>query len=288
MWRCDMIYRKDANFPYPILSNTSTSYADSQFSLDVQLYENVHNYRLDFSYEIDSDFMKQLLDQGKAQIILVIQSKDNKFYPLEQHQTYIEIPKSRLSLNNRTSIQMFIQSKEAISFSENNDLNDFYDQFKNEIVVPKHANLGYSNIVIYDGSFKKPLELFEKRVDPYLSSDIKIELGNETIVINYRNEQLQFASLPMSHSLNHPYIYMGLQKALLRFISAYGEGEEQVYLDEIDPPANPLDFKLYNLMMDKMVNELSMDTIDEVIYTISDRILEKFTEAVKGLSSNGY
>jgi hypothetical protein len=65
-----------------------------------------------------------------------------------------------------------------------------------------------------------------------------------------------------------------------------GDGE-QVDLDQIDTPLDQLDLKLYNLMKKKMVNEVSIDTIDEVIYSISDRIMEKYTAAVKGLSSNG-
>jgi hypothetical protein len=52
-------------------------------------------------------------------------------------------------------------------------------------------------------------------------------------------------------------------------------------------PENVLDFKLYQLMIKKMVEELSVDNIDEVIYQISDRIIEKFTSAVKGLAANG-
>ncbi|WP_042355652.1 hypothetical protein [Bacillus rubiinfantis] len=282
-----MIYRKDANFPYPILTNTSSSYETSEFVLDVEMQENVRHYRFDFSYEIDSEFINPLLKQGKAQLILVIQSKDNKFYRLDLHQTHVDIAKSRISINNRTSIQMFIQSKEEINFRDNLDLSPFYQEFKAEIIVPKYSVLGYSNIVLFDGSFSKPLDLFEKKLDPTLSSDIKIDLGSETIIINYKNEELQFNSLPKSGTLNHPYIYMGLQKALLRFIANYGSDEEQVDLDEVDPPNDKLDFKLYNLMRSKMVSELRMNTIDEVIYNISDRILEKYSAAVKELASNG-
>jgi hypothetical protein len=126
-----------------------------------------------------------------------------------------------------------------------------------------------------------------KKLNPNLGSDIKIELGSETIIIHYKNEQLQFNTLPMSNTLNNPYIYMGLQKALQRFIAHYGDEDEQVDLEQIDPPTDQLDFKLYQLMKKKMVDELSIDTIDEVIYVISDRIIEKYAAAVKGLSSYG-
>ena len=72
-----------------------------------------------------------------------------------------------------------------------------------------------------------------------------------------------------------------------RFIINNSEDNEYVDLEQIDPPTTPLDLKLYHLMKKKMIEELTIDTIDEVIYAISDRIIEKYTSVVKGLSSNG-
>jgi hypothetical protein len=282
-----MIYKKDANFPYPLLTNSSTSYETSHFTLDVQLQENMQNYRFDIQHEIESDFINRLLERGQAQLILVIQSKDNKFYGLRPDQKYIEIKKSRLSVSKRTIIQLHLQAKEDINFKDNDDLSGFYQQFKAEIIVPKHSILGFSNVVVFDGSSNKPIDLFEKKVDPNLSSDVKIELGSETIIIHYKNEQLQFNNLPMSNTLNNPYIYMGLQKALMRFIVNNSNDGEQVELDEIDIPIDPLDLKLYNLMKKKLVTEVRIDTIDEVIYAISDRIIERYSAAIRGLSTSG-
>jgi hypothetical protein len=282
-----MIYKKDANFPYPLLTNSSTSYETSHFTIDVQLQENIQNYRFDIQYEIESDFINRLLETGHAQLILVIQSKDNKFYSLRPNQKYIEIKKSRLSVSKRTVIQLHLQAKEDINFKDNDDLSRFYQQFKDEIIVPKHSILGFSNVVVFDGSSNKPIDLFEKKEDPNLSSDVKIELGSETIIIHYKNELLQFNNLPMSNTLNNPYIYMGLQKALMRFIVNNSDDGEQVDLEEIEIPIDPLDLKLYNLMKKKLVTEVRIDSIDEVIYAISDRIIERYTAAIRGLSTSG-
>lgn len=76
---------------------------------------------------------------------------------------------------------------------------------------------------------------------------------------------------------------MGLQKALYRFIMNYKEENgEDVYIDEMEPPVDGLDLKLYNLMKKKMVDEVNIDCIDEVIYAISDKILERYTDALRG------
>lgn len=278
-----MIYKKDANFPYPLLTNTSNSYDNCNFILDIDLKENTQNYRFQIKYEIDSLFIENLIKQKQAQLILIIQSKDNKFFNLDVNQEYVEIPKSRIALSTRTTIQLLIQSKDEILFKNNDDLNSFYETFKDDIVVPKNSILGFSNSVIFEGSQTKPLELFEKKVNPELKSDIAVELGSETIIINYKNENIQFTDSPKSQDLNNVYVYMGLQKALYRFIINNGNGGEEVDIDEIEVPIDGLDFKLYNLMKLKMVEEINVENIDEVICLISDKIIEKYTSAVRGL-----
>lgn len=282
-----MIYKKDANFPYPILTNTSNSYDNCSFILDVNLEENTNEYVFEINYDITSPFIEKLLQNGQATLVLIIQSKDNKFFNIEYGQKTKSISKSRISLSKRTTIQLFIQSNEEINFKDNQDLSSFYEEFKDEIDVPKNSILGFSNSVIFEGSNNKPLELFEKKVNPNLKSDVKIEIGSETIIINYKNEALQFTDLPQSSTFNNPYVYMGLQKALYRFIVNNSEDHEEVDLDEIEAPSDGLDFKLYNLMRKKKISELNIENIDEVIYSISDKMLEKYTAAVRRLYSDG-
>ena len=280
-----MIYKKEANFPYPLLTNTSDSYEQCQFTLDIDLQENTEHYHFNVKSEIESPFIKKLIQSKQAKLILVIQSKDNKFYDVKLNEDQIIIPKTRLSLSKRTTLQLFIQAVDDVNFAANEDLASFYDDIKEGITVPKHSVLGFSNCVIFDGSTNKPFDLFEKKLNPHLKSEIAIDLGSETIIINYKSDELQFNDSSMSGILNNPYVYMGLLKALYRFIIKYGE-DDQVYLDDIEYPEDGLDFKLYNLMKSKMITELNTENIDEVISKISDKILNKFTSAVRGLYKN--
>lgn len=91
-----MIYKKDANFPYPLLTNTSNSYDCSSFILDIGLNKNTYDYVIQVNYDIDSDFIKNLLEEEKAQLVLVVQSKDNKFFNLKPNQNSVSIPKNRI------------------------------------------------------------------------------------------------------------------------------------------------------------------------------------------------
>lgn len=283
-----MIYTKKANFPYPVLMNFTDDYLDSEFELDVTIRDNTDEYAIDITWKISSVFIKGLLKTGKADLILIIKSKDNQFHKLGNvRKPQVLIPKKKLCINARTVMQLMIQVNEDISFEQNHDLNSFYDDVKSEIFVAAGNALGFSNTVIFDGRQNKPFELFEKKIDKDIKSDVEIRLGTETILIVYKKEDYQFVGIQGSKEFNYPYIYMGLQKALISFLlHANTENpEEGIQVDEMEPPENPLESKLYSLMQAKNITELSMDNLDEVVYQISDNLLMKYHDAVRGLRS---
>ena len=279
-----MIYKKVANFPYPILSEDHDYYIDNSFKLDVQINEDTEHFYFNFTYELDSNFIKNLLKSEKAQLILIIQSKDSKFYRLGLHDNRVKIPKNRLSLNNRVEVQLHIQAKENISFKNNDDINYFYQQYRDQIIVTRHSLLGYSNVVTFNGHMKKPFELFEKLYDENLTSAIKIELGTESIIIHYRDKDVLFEGMPGATSLNNTYIYIGLSRALHQFIINNDKDKnEEVEIANLDEPENLLDVKLLSLMKEKQVDMLNTENIDEVIYQISDRVIERLVTSVRRL-----
>lgn len=283
-----MIYTKKANFPYPILMNFTDDYLDPEFELDVSIRDNTDQYTIDITWKVSSSFIKGLLNSGKADLILIIKSKDNQFHKLgHARKPQIQIPKKKLCINTRTVMQLMIQVNEDISFAQNQDLNSFYDDVKEEIFVVAGNALGFSNTVIFDGSQNKPLELFEKKIDKDIKSDVEIRLGTETILIVYKKEDYQFVGIQGSKEFNYPYIYMGLQKALISFlIHANPENpEEGIQVDEMEPPENPLESKLYSLMQAKNITELTMENLDEAVYQISDNLLMRYHDAIRGLRS---
>ena len=283
-----MIYTKKANFPYPILMNFTDDYTDARFELDVNIRDNSDEYIVDVMWDISSKYITGLFRNKKASLYLIIKSKDNQFYELQYSRNpQIIIPRRKLCINTRTVMQLIIQVKEDIDFSDNYDLNTFYENTKSEICIKKGNALGFSNIVVFDGSQNKPLDLFERKVDKDIKSDVEISLGTETILITYKNEELQFSGIQNSKELNYTYIYMGLQKALMQFLYHNNpiSVEEGIQIDEMDPPGSALELKLYSLMQAKNVTELSMDNMDEVIYKISDNLLSRYKDAVRGLGN---
>jgi len=281
-----MIFSKNAIFPYPVLKNELDDYTENIFNLEVDLKDNTNEFIFEITYEIGSDYIKNLIDTKKAALFLVIRAKDNKFFRVENN-SKVSIPKNRISLDKRTSIQLIIRAEEQIDFQDNNDLTDFYTGIKTKISIDKHCLLGLSNVVIFDGSMRKPFDIFEKRISSDLNSDIKIEVGSETIIIEYKHEDYQFVTSPNSSILNYPYIYMGMQKALMKMIKEKSDDGESLDFTDMEMPEEPLYAKLYNLLKSKGIDGVDIKNIDEVIYKFSDRILEKFSNVIKGLNENG-
>lgn len=77
-----MIYTKKANFPYPVLMNFSDDYQDPEFSLDVMIKDNTDDFLIEVAWDISSDYIYELLKTGKANLYLIIKSKDNQFFKL--------------------------------------------------------------------------------------------------------------------------------------------------------------------------------------------------------------
>ena len=178
-----MIYTKKANFPYPVLMNFTDDYVDPEFELDVTIRDNTDDYAIDVTWKVSSDYIKGLIRSGKASLTLIIKSKDNQFHKLgTTKKLQVLIPKKKLCINTRTVMQLMIQANEDISFEQNDDLNSFYDEVKSEIVVKAGNVLGFSNTVIFDGSQNKPFELFEKKIDKDIKSDVEICLYNGPMI----------------------------------------------------------------------------------------------------------
>lgn len=286
-----MIYKKAASFPYPVLSNSSTNYKESEFIFDVvNLNEGIDAYNIEITYEITSTFVKQLLSSGKAKMVLVIQSQDNYVVDIQGASKAISVPKNRLSLNSRTTIQLLIHSTEKISFSNCCELNEFYEEIKNELVIKKNNLIGYSNFVVFEGSESKPLDLIERKVDPSLSSAFKVELGVSTIILIFKDESYQLNGIARNNSTINMYIYEGLSRALFKFIQDNqndDDREEFIELNSLSEQSTPLNQKLLDLMLNKGVEELDLDSIDRIISIISNKIVEKFTYSILEVSANG-
>lgn len=278
-----MIFNKDSIFPYPILSNSTDDYPNSRFDLEVDFFEIEDKYRFQIKYEITSNYIKRIIERNLVNIILVIKSTDSKYFVLDKE--YVDIEKNRIGVQgSKTEIQLYIKTTTQLHYVNNDDLHPSYNEDKNLIFIEKDRVIGYSNIVKFDGEMKKPFNLFKFKFDEDLKSDISIDFETELIIIKYKNDRFKYVKFNRKR-LNYHYVYLGLSRALMKFLKDELNEEENYYINEMDEPNNLLNRKLYRLMKINKVSELSFENIDEVIHKISDSIILKHTLEVERLSS---
>ncbi|WP_443863612.1 hypothetical protein, partial [Fusobacterium ulcerans] len=63
-----MIYNKEVAFPYPILMNGVDNYIDGNFSLDIDVKENVEEFCFEFTFSISSKFINTLIDSKEIEV----------------------------------------------------------------------------------------------------------------------------------------------------------------------------------------------------------------------------
>ncbi|CAD2071036.1 hypothetical protein JEOAER750_00137 [Jeotgalicoccus aerolatus] len=283
-----MIYKKGASFPHPVYYEDTSSYRDCVFDFDIQsVSEDRTHYIFTFEYELQSQFLKELLANNEVNLNIIIQSNDNFFSKIHFQDKIIKIPKNRLSLNKKTLVQLQLQSRKDIYFAKNHELTTFYNEYKEDTIVPKNSLLGFSNTVRYDGEGNKPLLLFEYETDPTLKSEFKVDLRPETIVLIFKDDK--YLMKEFNKNLVNMYVYAGLSQALTLFINKYGKEEEYVVLENLSISYDDvLDQKLYDLLESKQVIDVSLEEIDEVIYLITDNIVGKYVEAIREVSNYEY
>ncbi|MEB8123849.1 hypothetical protein NGH92_03335 [Staphylococcus succinus] len=284
-----MIYDKDVAFPYPVLTNSNNGYINSSFEFDIsELLDDGDNYIFEIKYNINNTFINYLIDKNKAVLVFIIYSQDNYFIRLKAEQRKIIIPKRKLSLSNRTTIQLHIQSLEAISMSDCNELDVFYDKYKEQITLSKHVLLGYSNLVKYQGSEYSSLELFKRSIHPEYKNAFEIELDEDSIILKFNDLKYLIANDDSNNLLNM-YLYVGLSRALHSFIMNNNtENEEFIDLNSLNAhQMNNLDSKLLSLMLNKGIEEIDYENIDDVISKISNNLVEKYANSIERVMNYG-
>lgn len=283
-----MIYNKAASFPYPVLAHNNDSYNDNEFYFDTELIETTKSYTFKFQYDIGSNFVSSLYDNRQIEMLFIIETEDNFFEILDYGQKEVKVEKNRLSLSKNTSIQLQLQAREDISFQNCDELSDFYEQFKDQIIIPKNSLIGYSDTVIFQGSESKPLDLLEISINPNMETAFEVYIGQETIVLNFKDSKYRLNGLTRFNSIQNMYVYVGLFKALTLFILNNLEendsnDEAEVFLDAINQEQSTvLNQKLFDLMRNKDIDSIGFENIDNIINKMTDNIIEKFAEDIIG------
>lgn len=277
-----MIFKKDVSFPYPILAPFNEDYPQSQFDLDVnfELINDDSIFRFQIFPNLVSNYLNELLNKGRAKYKLIISSHDSKIYDFDQPEGFVDIPRNRISLKKKTQIQMALVATEEINFKDNKDIDSYYDSFKTNINIQKDHLLGLSQVVNFNGELTKPFVLFKYEINSELQSEIEFSMIGEFINIRLREKQFKYLNAPQ----NYHYVYMGLQKALTQLIFDNAHGESVLRIDTIET-SNPLQEKLRIYLEAKGIQEISLESLEQAIDKMTDKILTRHNKSMLGVNS---
>ncbi|GAB2490192.1 hypothetical protein GCM10008929_13120 [Alkalibacterium psychrotolerans] len=285
-----MIYNKDAAFSYPVLTNSNNSYINSGFDFSINnIIDNSDTYELTLQYDIESSFVRSLIENKLATLILIVQSDDNLFFELDNNQKVVSIAKSRITFKEKVRAQVHIQSKEKILFDTCTELNQFYSSIKNRISISQNCLVGYSNVSTIRNTGREGVALFEKTVDPKMDMEFSVQLSNKSIILKFKEDRHLLKTTARSRDIMNIYLYNGLQRALNQFVSENVEDDEEgLYLEDIDDTSlNDLHYKIYQLLNRRGVIEISYDDIDKLVQKLAPNIIDKFTYSIERLNENG-
>jgi hypothetical protein len=235
--------------------------------------------------QLNSEYLKNLLKLKKIEYYVLIKTQDSSFYKLPEN-NILEIKRSKLSFKSNSQIQLILKSNEVLDFKDNYDLDSFYTIDGESILINKNSILGFSNVVIFEKSEKTSADIFEKKIDKSLKSQIKIEIRDEHIVILFKDEKYQFGKFSESKKLNYPYLYIGLQKLLMEMIVADCGNQDNILEINKNSVANAskgVYRKVVKLLENKGVKQVTFDEIDEVINQISPDIINEYYKGVLGV-----
>ncbi|MGL5902360.1 MAG: hypothetical protein ACRCZO_06685 [Cetobacterium sp.] len=283
-----MIYTEEASFPYPIICSNSTDYVNNKFFFDIDVKSNNEFYSLQLNIQMESDFLKELLKFKKIEYYVIIKTQDSNFYKLPDN-NILEIAKTKLSFKSNSKIQLILKSSCELDFKDNYDIDSFYTDDNESIIIDKNSIVGFSNVVIFDRSEKTTVDLFEKKIDKSIPSEIKIEIRDENIVLIFKDEKYQYGKVSESKRLNYPYIYIGLQRLLMEMIVADCKNQENVLeinKNSISNASKGVYRKIVRLLENKGISQLSFEDIDDVINKISPNIISEYYKGVMGVCKN--
>ncbi|MGL5125690.1 MAG: hypothetical protein ACRC6U_06840 [Fusobacteriaceae bacterium] len=146
-----MIYTEDASFPYPIISSNSSDYTNNNFFFDIDVKSNNDFYSLELKIQLESSFLTKLLESEKIEYYVIIKTQDSSFYKVPSNKI-LEIEKSKLSFKSNSQVQLILKSSCKIDFKDNHDIDSFYTDDNESLIIDKNSIIGFSNVVIFDKS----------------------------------------------------------------------------------------------------------------------------------------
>jgi hypothetical protein len=184
--------KSKVDFPYPVLSSDGNDYEKScYFRSEIIEIESSEKNKIIFSvkYDLECRFLEELIEQGKAQVIIYIESPNASFrkmlkYSGQDRETFVEVYKSEVSrkITLKPLIVSTIDNTDYVSEQFNRDYFEgvVFEVKKGDILAFEKQ---YDVIIDDIDDFKNCASIFSIRLDETVPNGIKIDYNSDKINI---------------------------------------------------------------------------------------------------------
>ena len=189
--------KSKSDFPHPVLSLDGDDYR-SEYSFtcmfDKDVIEDDDKMEVHVSYELQCEFLENLILEQKATVSLYVESPNSsyrKIYHFDKDENQIKVKINKSDVSRKIIIKPYIFAKENI--------NEYYSEMFNQdyfmdaiFSVRKGDVLAYEKqyeIVVDDISeFKNCASVFSIRLDESVANGIKVNYNDEKINILFNKQ----------------------------------------------------------------------------------------------------
>lgn len=201
-------------YPYPILSNTTDDYIDSEFNMELQVSSGLREICLSINLHLLNKEINRLICDGLAEYVIHIECPYTSFRTvILTDDVYVvkNIPEHKL--NGKVSVCSFVVAKEDIPEYHNSSFNKDYDNMNfalhrgNVIAIGGQANISITKEAEELSKIPSIFTICKNAQD--IDDSMKIDITGEKIAItlcnksfaNYKMLSGNPIMLPILHSM---------------------------------------------------------------------------------------
>ena len=138
---------EERNFPYPVLLDNGGDFVNSSFvvSCKSKLSDDKKNIELKFDYEINCDFVCNLIEEGKILPLVNVSQRTFRKTGALKKDGIISVPMDWLSPNHNLEIMPMLVAKRDYEFDYDISMDKSFSFFDEKFSIKRGQIVGYGN-----------------------------------------------------------------------------------------------------------------------------------------------
>lgn len=145
-------------YPYPILSPTTNDYKNKYFRAKINHTPNRKRILLDIEFELNSDFLKNLIKQGAAHYLILLECNSTRYRKIfTTTENRIEISIDEFDIGNNLSINILIVASSNIYDFKSDEFESYFKGISFNILCGDTLAKDKVRTMSIDKGYSKPV-----------------------------------------------------------------------------------------------------------------------------------